>query len=391
MNGNTTVAAAMRQASDQEARRNAFSLATSLLKKKRDQMGNANPPRKRRRGGKQKGGAGKYDVLIPAAKYTTESKAYPESPPSDDEQSQSDAAWQRKFFELVVFMSKNDGCTIIPHGDDNTPEMESLWAWVMHQRKLYKKYNRGDITLNNIQADRMAALKQIGFVFEARVSRPGTKNNKRSKGASANAASGANKKDPKNTDADWQARYEELIQHMNDNNNDTADTLGTQTDLGRWLNLQRTAYKEYQSLLQHYAEKYPRHRTLLPEEMPRRERQSQPKEEGLLHVITQDRIDRLSALPGFQWTVVRKSTTFENRLAEYARFREEHGHGFVPQKYRDDPSLGKWTCRMRYDYKKFQQGEQSSLTLDKIRRLEEVGFEFVNVCKADRGNRTEGG
>ena len=59
---------------------------------------------------------------------------------------------------------------------------------------------------------------------------------------------------------------------------------------------------------------------------------------------------------------------------ELKRFREEHGHCNVPQRYFKNPSLGAWVSQKRNDFKK------GDLSEDRIARLEEIGFVW-NVLK----------
>lgn len=47
----------------------------------------------------------------------------------------------------------------------------------------------------------------------------------------------------------------------------------------------------------------------------------------------------------------------------------------VPTKYKANTALGRWVSTQRAEYKKFCEGdEKTSMTTEKIRRLEEIGF-----------------
>ena len=79
---------------------------------------------------------------------------------------------------------------------------------------------------------------------------------------------------------------------------------------------------------------------------------------------------------------------FEKRCRELVEFKEEFGHFDVPQRFANNPSLGRWCGDMRGEYKKNQEGMRTkyNLSKDRIDRLEEIGFlwQGVNLTKNDK-------
>ena len=69
---------------------------------------------------------------------------------------------------------------------------------------------------------------------------------------------------------------------------------------------------------------------------------------------------------------------FNKRCRDLMAFKEKFGHCNVPLQYVDNLSLGKWVSNMRYSYKRNQEGNkpQHNLSLDRIERLEEIGFKW---------------
>ena len=63
------------------------------------------------------------------------------------------------------------------------------------------------------------------------------------------------------------------------------------------------------------------------------------------------------------------------------RYKQEHGNCQVPNRYEKDPKLGAWVSTQRRHYRiaKAEGIESMSLTKDRIRRLEELGFEWTGV------------
>lgn len=301
---------------------------------------------KRKRDGKDV--AAKSKRSSASASSLTAKKAETES-----NNNNNNTSWQQKFYELVLFQSRHEGSSILPYYD---PEYQALSKWVRNERTLYKKHRKGEVDLDQEQLDHLEALKQIGFVFEARIEKP--------------FSDAINEK--------WQGKFNELVEYKDNNGHCNPPT---KSKVGQWVNTQRMAYKEYQSFLAYHSKKYPNHRPLLPEEMPRRNRSTHPKEDGICNPITQERINKLNSLDGFLWDVSPRWTSFEQRVEEYKQFQKEEGHGFIPQHYSDNPSLGKWVSKTRYEYTLFNRGDKSQLTVEKTRVLESIGFEFFSASK----------
>ena len=55
-------------------------------------------------------------------------------------------------------------------------------------------------------------------------------------------------------------------------------------------------------------------------------------------------------------------------------FREREGHCHVPHTYPQDPALARWAKRQRYQYKLTVENKPSTLTADRLEKLESVGF-----------------
>jgi len=63
----------------------------------------------------------------------------------------------------------------------------------------------------------------------------------------------------------------------------------------------------------------------------------------------------------------------EQFLALYA-YKEQHGHCRVTARYKDNPKLGRWVMTQRRQRTLLNQGRLSSLTKERIRRLDSLGF-----------------
>lgn len=59
---------------------------------------------------------------------------------------------------------------------------------------------------------------------------------------------------------------------------------------------------------------------------------------------------------------------------ELLEYRKAHGNCQVPHGYKPNRPLSRWVKRQRYQYKLMKEGKPSTMTEERIRRLESVGF-----------------
>lgn len=57
-------------------------------------------------------------------------------------------------------------------------------------------------------------------------------------------------------------------------------------------------------------------------------------------------------------------------------YKEKHGDCNVPQKYPDNPPLGRWVDNQKTQHKKLYDGKSTHLTIERIQHLVSVGFDF---------------
>jgi hypothetical protein len=95
--------------------------------------------------------------------------------------------------------------------------------------------------------------------------------------------------------------------------------------------------------------------------------------EGKTSSMTLYRIQELESL-GFQWD--RYGAAWNARLSELADYRKIHGHCNVPKRFSENTQLGRWVLSQRSNYKFYQEGKTSWITLSRIQILESLGFEW---------------
>ena len=87
-----------------------------------------------------------------------------------------------------------------------------------------------------------------------------------------------------------------------------------------------------------------------------------------------DKRQSLLERAGFIWDP--QTDVWEIRRQELEEYKRVHGHCNVPSRYAENPQLAAWVKRQRRQYKFMCEGKPSSMTKERIARLEAVGFEW---------------
>lgn len=85
---------------------------------------------------------------------------------------------------------------------------------------------------------------------------------------------------------------------------------------------------------------------------------------------------RVAALEeiGFVWDS--QAASWDERLRELQDFQKTHQHCNVPTTYSPNLQLARWVKCQRRQFKLYREGKSSNMTLDRIKRLEDLGFEW---------------
>jgi hypothetical protein len=69
-----------------------------------------------------------------------------------------------------------------------------------------------------------------------------------------------------------------------------------------------------------------------------------------------------------------QAENWTEKFEELLQFRDDNGHCLVPNCHPENPALAQWTKRQRYQYKLKIDGKRSTITDERVRALDEVGF-----------------
>ena len=241
--------------------------------------------------------------------------------------------------------------------DPEILELYKLSAWVMRNRAMYKNFRDPPedknghlkaITIGKITPLRIHALEKLGFIWDTK-------------------------------DEKWHAMFDEL-RKFHDEHGHMRISLTSNAPLYRWADRQKLQY-----VLMKRGE--PSH-------------------------LTKERYEMLESI-GFTWwntspqaSQLRKqdiANDFETYYQQLVDFRNKHGHTRVAHRKgtgsaeelegdRVDWRLVQWVTLVRKQYKLWEEGKREECKLDenKIRLLEEAGFEFTVSGRPQRYSKAPG-
>ena len=140
--------------------------------------------------------------------------------------------------------------------------------------------------------------------------------------------------------ARWNDRYFELIEYKGEHSDcNVPKKYEENKQLGTWVNHQRAHYRRLNK--------------------------------GKTAKITTERIAKLNEI-GFVWSA--QEAAWAARFAELVAYKEEHGDCNVPCDFKGNKQLGTWVDTQRAHYQQLKKGKKSSITNERIAKLNEIGF-----------------
>lgn len=93
--------------------------------------------------------------------------------------------------------------------------------------------------------------------------------------------------------------------------------------------------------------------------------------EGSRSTLSDERVRLLNQI-GFIWNS--HDAVWEERWNELLEFKRLYGHCIVPSNYENNTQLAVWVKRQRRQYKFYSEGQATSMTQERIDKLEKLGF-----------------
>jgi hypothetical protein len=101
---------------------------------------------------------------------------------------------------------------------------------------------------------------------------------------------------------------------------------------------------------------------------PSKKQKVTPAEEGESAILNYNLVDSDKPYRKHQ------SENWKERYGELVEFRKRHGHCLVPNVFKENPPLAEWVKRQRYQYKLKKLGEHNSMSDERVKMLETLGF-----------------
>lgn len=91
--------------------------------------------------------------------------------------------------------------------------------------------------------------------------------------------------------------------------------------------------------------------------------------------MTQRKIQLLESMD-FQWAKRKGDTAWMQKFNELREYHREKGDCDVPTKYAPNPALGRWVSTQRSEYKKWLDNNSKHMTMERINKLNKIGFRW---------------
>lgn len=232
--------------------------------------------------------------------------------------------WEKRFQQLLDFRLK--------HNHLNVTLDDPLHGWISAQRTNRKLAKARGVPHSVLTEERIARLEQMGFTW-----------NRIGEFASTFTETAT---EVENYDDLWEKRFEQFANFAREHGH--VKILSEHDDgLYKWVGRQRTKQQK--------------------------------------GILKEDQFQRMDEL-GMDWKPqpsTRTEKVWEIRFQELLAYKNEKGNCRVPYLYKDNMPLGKWVTSMRVKYKAYKASgklpERRVFDEEKIRRLDEIGFEWKLV------------
>mmetsp|Transcript_40188 Transcript_40188/g.78528 ORF Transcript_40188/g.78528 Transcript_40188/m.78528 type:complete len:459 (+) Transcript_40188:210-1586(+) len=286
--------------------------------------------------------------------------------------------WEEKYERLKIFKEENGNCRM--------PSGHELYGWTCLQKKQYKLLKEGKPT--KLTEDRLKKLTDLGLNLQSRVTNqeaPWEENYEKLKLALEKKENYRKNKKLKRWVATQRENYRLLKQGKATSLN--AFRIQKLTDLGLKLIVKENRSVTWEERIEQLREfKVANGHLCVPREHPvlgefirlqRTHYKNQTMEGSRVALLTE---------MGFVFLARKRMKpidrseikSWDERLQELLEFKSKYGHTRVPQKFDDNPRLGRWVNKQRREYKKMKDGKTSMMSSEKALKLFQADFVFSN-------------
>jgi hypothetical protein len=229
----------------------------------------------------------------------------------------NEAEWAAQLARLAAYKAAHGDCSV----PQRWPKDPRLGSWVFTQRRLKRKLDRGEPS-DGMTAERAVRLTALGFSWDQ-------------------------------NEAQWEVQLARLVDYKAARGDCSVPAHWAQDPrLGFWVNAQRNRKRKLD--------------------------RGEPSDG-----MTAERAARLTAL-GLVWDPPRqggrqgghpKEAEWDSQFERLAAYMAAHGNCSVPQRWVEDPGLGKWLSNQRHLKRKLDRGEPNEgMTVARAARLTALGL-----------------
>jgi len=229
--------------------------------------------------------------------------------------------WETRYKDLIEFKEKFGHVDVPVKYDAN----KALGRWVALQRRKFRELETNKISSSSVLDTRIQKLQDLGFKFII--------------GRGDYIRSSSLDGGIHNQVELWEDRFKKLEAYKEEFGNVDVPQAYTDKKLAQWVTKQREQHKL--------------------------------RMQGKSSSLTDERMARLAAL-GFHFRAY--AALWEERLEELKKYRDEKGHTYV--KSSENTQLYIWVARQRQTFRDFLEGQKSPMDHDRIRKLEELDFDW---------------
>lgn len=259
-----------------------------------------------------------------------------------------DDEWEENFRMLVDYRNQHGHCRV------NTRTDGCLSNFVKKTRTNYSQQmaakEKGTLTpdrTRTLTPDRIQRLNEMGFEWRVWTQDP------------------------------WEKRFHE-IQDFHSEHGHFNVKFGENQTLSSWVKTQRTGYRNFMAALRADNDRKMAARRNPNGNAPLGMDEAYEKLAKKRPMIDADRIVKLQMI-GFEWNVQENlnETAWEKHFIELMEFKAEFGHTRVSRNYQENLQLGTWVKMQRRAMTKKIKGQGGdSLSEERMRRLDDIGFEW---------------
>ena len=305
---------------------------------------------------------------------------------SNSKKTTTELRWYENYEKLAEFKKRYGHCTVPRQKEEH----KQLSSWIQNQRHKYKRTMNGEIT--SLNTEHINLLADLGFKWVPGFRLPDLWNQRYKELQDYKKDTGhcnVPQKYKENRElAAWvstqRTHYQKLLKgqrsSMTRDRIEMLEKIGFEWSHDQWYEVWHERYEELKNFKKHHGHcnvsRSKGCRNQLKLWVSYQRTQYRMLQQGKSAFINDERVKLLEEL-GFEWSLIENfNDLWQRRYEELAAFKQKYGHSNVPKGYEKNKQLAYWVITQRHQYYKRGKGQKSYITMERIKILEKLGFEW---------------